>query len=224
MNALIEPGTRALMRARAPRFLSWLDEVRAMVEAHTGQPSFPLVLPRTDHNDGGSGRTGRGDAQAVRERQERGRRLLLRECCCTFVPLMKANAEAYRMLRGAGQSRFNEEAFNQREAIFTSTFTGVLAASLDAAAGTATAPTPAAEVEVGQARTEYGSVVKTFQVAVWTRLLAQWRALSTAEQRELGEWSGVDLDAELCGPLAHAAQVQLRATPAAGTNQARARL
>jgi glutathione S-transferase len=67
----------------------------------------------------------------------------------TFVPLMIQNAAAYESARAAGETLFNEVAFDRRRAIYQGTLLG--------------AP--------------FRSVVKTFQVRVWRELEQAWAAL-----------------------------------------------
>jgi hypothetical protein len=105
-------------------------------------------------------------------------------------------------LRDAGQSVFNEAAFNRREAIFSSVFE----VEVEVEVVHDDMPTPAAAQggsERGRGRgrrskrVPYSSVCKTFQVSVWRRVLACWRGLSLSEQTELCDWSGIDLKAAM---------------------------
>ncbi|MEO8602441.1 MAG: glutathione S-transferase C-terminal domain-containing protein [bacterium] len=74
----------------------------------------------------------------------------------TFAPLMAQNEAAYDAARAAGQTRFNEPAFDRREALYDGTLLGQ----------------------------PFRSVVKTFQVRVWRDLRAAWSALDDpARQR-----------------------------------------
>jgi len=70
-----------------------------------------------------------------------------------FVPLMQANASAYRRYRDQGQRRWNEGAFDRGEALFDLVWR-------DAPVRT---------------------VVKTFQVRVWRDLCAQAATLPDAD-------------------------------------------
>jgi len=81
---------------------------------------------------------------------------LLEEIDRVFVPLMKQNAAAYEreLASGASPHRFNEPAFDSSRALYDGELDG----------------------------SPFRSVVKTFQVAVWRRLCADWRRL-TASQR-----------------------------------------
>ncbi len=75
----------------------------------------------------------------------------------TFVPLMRQNAAAWAVHRDAGETRFNEAAFDAGRALYD----GVL---------------------LGQ---PFRSVVKTFQVRVWQTLRAEWDALASADRLRL---------------------------------------
>lgn len=67
----------------------------------------------------------------------------------TFVPLMAQNESAYEHLRAAGETRFNEWAFDHGRALYDGTLLGV----------------------------PFRAVAKTFQVRVWRDLRAAWTAL-----------------------------------------------
>jgi hypothetical protein len=67
----------------------------------------------------------------------------------TFVPLMVQNAAAYDAARAAGETRFNEWAFNRNRALYDGELHGQ----------------------------PFRAVVKTFQVRVWRDLRAAWAAL-----------------------------------------------
>lgn len=77
----------------------------------------------------------------------------------TFVPLMQQNEAAWRTAVAAGQTRFNEAAFNRGEALYDGEIAGY----------------------------RFRSVVKSFQVQVWQDLKGAWRALSEADRCALRE-------------------------------------
>jgi len=79
---------------------------------------------------------------------------LLRWICRTFVPLMQQNHDAWECHRAAGETRFNEAAFNAGRALYDGTLRS----------------------------RPFRSVVKTFQVRVWRDLRRDWDALD-ADQR-----------------------------------------
>ncbi len=72
----------------------------------------------------------------------------------TFVPLMRQNEIAYREARQRGQTLFNEAAFDRGEALYDGSLLG----------------------------RPFRAVVKTFQVAVWRELCADWRSLAESER------------------------------------------
>jgi glutathione S-transferase len=75
----------------------------------------------------------------------------------TFVPLMAQNEEAYEQAVAAGETLFNEAAFDKSRALYA-----------------------------GQLRGHsFCSVVKTFQVQVWRDLKSQWQALPDSAREHL---------------------------------------
>lgn len=74
---------------------------------------------------------------------------LLEEIGTTFIPLMQQNESAYEAARLRGEREFNERAFDRGRALYD----GVLAGR------------------------PFRAVAKSFQVAVWRRLKAEWGAL-----------------------------------------------
>lgn len=82
---------------------------------------------------------------------------LLDWVCRVFVPLMQQNAAAYERHRRAGETMFNEAAFNAGRALYD----GVL---------------------LGQ---PFRSVAKTFQVRVWQDLRRHWDALDVSARSRL---------------------------------------
>ena len=81
-------------------------------------------------------------------------RPLLEEIGATFVPLMQQNEAAYEAARAGGAKEFNERAFDGGAALYD----GVLAGR------------------------PFRAVAKSFQVGVWRRLKAEWRALHHEER------------------------------------------
>jgi glutathione S-transferase len=123
---LADPTTNQHMRARVPRVHRWL------VELH-----------------GARGLDGAG-ALVIHEALTP----LLRIIGRTFVPLMVQNEAAYRAARDAGETSFNERAFDHGRALYDGALLG----------------------------RPFRSVVKTFQVQVWRELQASFEALDHAEQ------------------------------------------
>jgi glutathione S-transferase len=75
----------------------------------------------------------------------------------TFVPLMQQNQDAYERHRAAGETRFNERAFDAGRALYEGELLG----------------------------RPFRSVVKTFQVRVWRDLRADWEAVGRGERIRL---------------------------------------
>ena len=124
---LKDPTAAEDMRQRAPTTFRWLCQIRD--GAHVAPGGSTLAL---------------GDAL----------RPLLAFIASTFVPLMRQNAAAWEAARAAGETRFNEWAFDRNRALYD----GVLHDQ------------------------PFRAVVKTFQVRVWRDLRAAWAALD-AESR-----------------------------------------
>ena len=82
---------------------------------------------------------------------------LLGWICGTFVPLMQQNHDAWQHRRAAGETRFNETAFNAGRALYDGTLLG----------------------------RPFRSVVKTFQVRVWQDLRREWNGLDAGAQTRL---------------------------------------
>ncbi|MBI3388733.1 MAG: glutathione S-transferase family protein [Deltaproteobacteria bacterium] len=82
---------------------------------------------------------------------------LLDWICRTFVPLMRQNHTAWQRHRAAGETRFNEAAFNAGRALYDGTLLG----------------------------RPFRSVAKTFQVRVWRDLRAEWDALGMNDRARL---------------------------------------
>jgi hypothetical protein len=75
----------------------------------------------------------------------------------TFVPLMMQNEAAYDAARAAGETLFNEAAFDRRRAIYQGTLLGL----------------------------PFRAVVKTFQVRVWRELRDAWAMLDERSRAQL---------------------------------------
>jgi hypothetical protein len=84
---------------------------------------------------------------------------LLRVIGDTFVPLMTQNYAAWEQAVAAGETLFNEAAFDQGRALYDGELMGH----------------------------PFRHVVKTFQVSVWQDLLAAWQKLDPGEQQEVLE-------------------------------------
>jgi hypothetical protein len=84
--------------------------------------------------------------------------LPLLECIAqTFIPLMRQNAAAYDTAIEAGQTTFNEAAFDRGEALYDGELLGQ----------------------------PFRSVAKSFQVVVWRDVQQAWTALQDAERQQL---------------------------------------
>jgi glutathione S-transferase len=82
---------------------------------------------------------------------------LLGWICRTFVSLMQQNHHAWQRHQAAGETRFNEAAFDAGRALYDGTLLG----------------------------RPFRSVVKTFQVRVWRDLRAEWDALAAGDRTRL---------------------------------------
>jgi len=80
----------------------------------------------------------------------------------SFVPLMRQNQQAYREARQRGETLFNESAFDAGRALYDGTLLGK----------------------------PFRSVVKSFQVQVWSEIRAAWDALSSEERDQLAPLIG----------------------------------
>jgi hypothetical protein len=180
MNAHLEVGTRATLEEASPNFVRWLDELHGAVQIHTGQRVFPYALTPNSNLEVVAKKM---SACSVEE-QEQGRVQLFAEACHVFVPLMQANMEAYVRIQKkqvvpgrVNKQNFNEAAFDSRKSLYR-------------------AGLPRLNVDGGHdgghgVRLQYVSVVKTFQVAVWQRVLIAWDALPQASKKEVEGWSGI---------------------------------
>jgi len=118
---LKDPAAAEVMRRRTPVTVRWLCAIRD--GAHVGSAG-PLAL--STHVRG-----------------------LLDAISRTFVPLMIQNEAAYVAARAAGETRFNESAFNRGRALFDGELLGL----------------------------PFRAVVKAFQVRVWRELRSSWATL-----------------------------------------------
>lgn len=84
---------------------------------------------------------------------------LLAWICRTFVPLMRQNERAYEQHRAAGETRFNEAAFNAGRGLYDGELCGQ----------------------------PFRSVAKTFQVRVWRDLHGEWKALEASHRSRVVE-------------------------------------
>lgn len=138
---LPDPGADAIIRARAPRLHRWLTLLH-------GPDAEPIAA---------DGQLRIDDALAP----------LLAEICRVHVPLMRQNAAAHLRLKRVGVTRFNEVAFDRREALYDGVIDGLT----------------------------YRSVAKSFQARVWNDCLARWDGLPS-EARDRVEallplWHGI---------------------------------
>jgi glutathione S-transferase len=129
---LIDPSANQELRTRAPRTHRWLTDIREGTHV------------------GGEGRLYLADAA----------RPLLAIIMSTFAPLMVQNEAAFRLATEAGETVFNETAFDQGRALFEGELLGH----------------------------PFRSVVKTFQVRVWKDLRESWSRLPQADRTGLAGW------------------------------------
>ena len=129
---ITDASAEAWIRRDAPRLRAWLQRI-AEADFASSRPDGRISL-------------------------HEGSAALLEEVGRIFVPLMRQNAAAFARHRAAGETRFNEAAFDAGRALYD----GELA---------------------GQ---PFRSVAKTFQVRVWQSLREDWEALSESERHRLG--------------------------------------
>lgn len=129
-GSFIDPSARRLLQARSPRTYAWLE--RLWRGAHVGS----------------AGELALGAELAP----------LLRIVARTFVPLMQQNEAAFLAATRAGETVFNERAFNRGRSLYDGELLGQ----------------------------PFRAVVKTFQVQVWRDLRTSWLRL-TAHDRGLIE-------------------------------------
>jgi glutathione S-transferase len=126
---LVDPEALDLLEELAPRTLRWLCAIRD--GEHVGASGELALTPALQP--------------------------LLRIISQTFMPLMMQNEKAYEHALAAGETLFNEAAFNLHRALYD-----------------------------GQLlERPFRAVVKTFQVRVWRELKASWRALAVQDRDEL---------------------------------------
>jgi glutathione S-transferase len=121
---LIDPTTAANLERLAPRAYRWLLDIRD--GRHRGSAGGLVLSPALQP--------------------------LLDIIMKTFAPLMVQNERAYRRFAGAGETLFNEAAFDRGNALYQGELMGC----------------------------PFRSVAKTFQVVVWRELCAQWQQLEGA--------------------------------------------
>ncbi len=126
---LIDPATAAELQHRAPRTYQWLLDIRDV--RHRGGAGELFVSP---------------DLQP-----------LLQVIMATFAPLMVQNERAYQDAIEAGESVFNESAFDLGAALYDGELLGH----------------------------PFRAVAKTFQVRVWRELCQGWRLLEDTAREEL---------------------------------------
>jgi glutathione S-transferase len=118
---LKDPSAAAVMQRRAPATFRWLCAIRD--QRHVGSSGPLAVTTRL--------------------------RALCDAIARTFVPLMVQNEAAYLAARAAGETLFNEPAFDRGRALYDGTLLGL----------------------------PFRAVVKTFQVRVWRELRSAWERL-----------------------------------------------
>jgi glutathione S-transferase len=121
---LKDPSAADRMQARAPATFAWLLSIRD--RRHVGRQGSLQISTRL-----------RGLFDAISR---------------TFVPLMLQNERAYTTAQRAGETLFNEAAFNRQRALYEGRLLGQ----------------------------PFRAVVKTFQVRVWRELCAAWATLDAA--------------------------------------------
>jgi hypothetical protein len=126
---LKDPSAAEIMQRRTPATYRWLVAIRDGEHA------------------------GRGGALVLSTRL----RGLLDAISRTFIPLMVQNEAAYDAARAAGETLFNEAAFDRGRAIYQGTLLGL----------------------------PFRAVVKTFQVRVWRELRDAWNMLDEASRAQL---------------------------------------
>ena len=128
---LVDGRADELLQARAPRTHAWLRHIRD--GGHRGSRGVVAFAPLLSD--------------------------LLSVIGDTFIPLMKQNHVAWKQAVAAGETLFNETAFDQDRALYDGELMGY----------------------------PFRHVVKTFQVSVWQDLLAAWQVLGPSEQQQVLE-------------------------------------
>lgn len=126
-----DPSARAWIARAAPATQAWIDRI-AQGDFHAHHPDGEVSL-------------------------DAGLAPLLSWICRTFVPLMQQNYDAWEHHQAAGETRFNEAAFDAGRALYDGTLLG----------------------------RPFRSVAKTFQVRVWRDLRAEWDALGMSDRARL---------------------------------------
>jgi len=130
---LTDPAAAELLSALAPRTHAWLIGIRD--GRHVGVAGALAM------------------ASALRP--------LLDVIGATFLPLMRQNAQAYERALAAGETLFNEAAFDRHRSLYDGEILG----------------------------RPFRAVVKTFQVRVWTELREAWRQLRGSEREAIAALS-----------------------------------
>lgn len=128
-----DPSAEQVIRARAPTVRRWLETIHARGAAAFNDGEEPVPA----------------DIQVLAP--------LLEEIIRIHVPLMEQNERAYERYKAAGQTRFNEPAFNRGEALYDGELLGH----------------------------PFRSVAKTFQVKAWRLLKARYLGLESAHRAAL---------------------------------------
>jgi len=123
-----DPSARALIAQQAPATQEWIDRIAHGVFNSNADLSIDATIAP-----------------------------LLSWICRIFVPLMQQNHDAWERHRAAGETRFNETAFNAGRALYDGTLLGH----------------------------PFRSVAKTFQVRVWRDLRREWDGLDASHRARL---------------------------------------
>ena len=128
-----DPSAERIIAERAPTLRAWLERLhrQAASKLEDGDDPAPVHI----------------DALAP----------LLNEIVRIHVPLMEQNQRAHERHKAAGQTRFNEAAFDRNEALYDGELLGH----------------------------PFRSVAKTFQVKGWRSLKARYRSLEPADRAAL---------------------------------------
>jgi glutathione S-transferase len=128
-----DPSAERVIRTRAPIVREWLETIHSQAASVFEDGEEPVP----------------GDIQVLAP--------LLEEIAGIHIPLMEQNERAYERCKAAGQSRFNESAFNRGEALYDGELLG----------------------------RPFRSVVKTFQVKAWRVLKARYLGLQASDRGAL---------------------------------------
>lgn len=148
---LDDPDAAAIIQGRAPGVFRWLHDLRS---GHSPTDHGELALD-----------------QALAP--------LLREIGRTHVPLMQQNFSACEAWLQAGETLFNEAAFNRGRALYEGHIEGQ----------------------------PFRHVAKRFQAKTWRQCLQRWQALSAQDRERIGGWLSLtaDLADHPAVPLVHEA-------------------